>query len=458
MPIDSQHPMYRTMAPVYAKCYDAIAGEERIKAGGQTYLPKLDVKQKDPSYKAYLSRAFFYEASGRTAQALVGSCLRKPPKLDIPDGLKSVVSESHLKTVLNAMVAAGRVGILVDRPRDGGPPYFVVYGADDIINWFIDDNGVLQWVVLRESFMVPEEKDPFVQVVSIRYRLLRLNEGAYEQVVYTQDKKKNWVPGDVTTPLAKGGTIGTIPMVIGTVRGVDAAAMPMPPLLGLVNANLQHYVQQADMNWGLHYCAMPQYWFSGFNMGAKEKPVINIGASEGILLPPTGTAGILEISGASLTVLRSSLDSLEQAMAVLGGRMLEPQKATAEAYATVALRQAGDEAVLTDIASGVSEAVTEAAKIAAAWEGQDTGGMSVRLQADVLTPDMDPQKLTALVQALQSGAISSKVFFHQLAKGDMLPDDWTEEDEAGFLDRDSNNVTAPPKPGLPITGEQGTAR
>ena len=57
---------------------DCLDGEDAIKAGGQTYVPKPD-GMTTANYTHYLDRACYYGAPAMTLQALVGLALRKDP-------------------------------------------------------------------------------------------------------------------------------------------------------------------------------------------------------------------------------------------------------------------------------------------------------------------------------------------------------------------------------------------
>ncbi len=445
MPIDSPHPVYKTMLPLYEQCLACVQGEDAVKRDGQKFLPRLHIRQPDDEYQAYLRRAFFLEATGRTSQALVGSCFRKTPTVKVPRGIEELVTPGVMKADMRALVNTGRCAVLVDRPQNGGKSYFVIYGGDEIINWFVDSDDKLVSLVLREGYLAQDPKDEFVQTPKTRYRHLLMVDGQYTQRVYTQNDKQAWVPSEEVVPRMRGIALDSLPVVIGTSFGLSNTEVPRPPILPLAVANLQHYLYQADYNWGLHYTALPTPWVSGFDTG--QVPELSIGSSKAWILPPQGSAGFLEFGGQGVATLREALDSIEASMASLGGRLLEKQKASAEAAETVALRQAGEEAVIVDIAGSASAILTEAAKIAARWEAQPDSEIEVVLHADVLSGNMDPQKLTALVQALQTGSISRRIFFEQLAKGNMLPDDWTYEQEQAARDVEEAQVVTPPKKG-----------
>jgi hypothetical protein len=66
MPAQSTHPDYDANQAAWLRARDVIAGEDAVKAAGETYLPRLD-SQADDEYLAYKTRASFFNASVRTA-------------------------------------------------------------------------------------------------------------------------------------------------------------------------------------------------------------------------------------------------------------------------------------------------------------------------------------------------------------------------------------------------------
>ena len=60
---------------------DAVAGEDVVKARGETYLPRLTGQE---AYRGYVLRALFFGATGRTLQGLLGAVMRKDPVVTLP--------------------------------------------------------------------------------------------------------------------------------------------------------------------------------------------------------------------------------------------------------------------------------------------------------------------------------------------------------------------------------------
>src|SRR5882757_10122838 len=84
------HPEYGNNLDRWRKCRHAIEGEDAVKAGGETYLPRLS-QQHDTDYLAYVNRGCYYGASGRTVKGLVGAVNRKPAQVDFPKGSEDLL-------------------------------------------------------------------------------------------------------------------------------------------------------------------------------------------------------------------------------------------------------------------------------------------------------------------------------------------------------------------------------
>ena len=88
------------------------------------------------------------------------------------------------------------------------------------------------------------------------------------------------------------------------------------------------------------------------------------------------------------------------------------------------------------LALTVSEALTRALRMAAAWEGI-AGDVRVMLNTDYLPTGLDSQQLTALVKAWQGGALSIGDLFYALKRGEIIRGDKTIEEHEAELEREA---------------------
>ncbi len=183
MPVNSTHAEYDVALPGWIRARDLLAGEEAVKGAGVRYLPRLE-SQSEEEYLEYQSRACFFNATRRAADAFVGLVFRKAPFVRIPEGpsgrassgMAKVMAEfcndadmlgtslfGYAKNVVREVVSVGRAGTLVDWEGDFEErAYAVVYRAEDILNWRVErvsGRSVPTVVVLREKAELPGDDE-----------------------------------------------------------------------------------------------------------------------------------------------------------------------------------------------------------------------------------------------------------------------------------------------------------
>jgi hypothetical protein len=65
----------------------------------------------------------------------------------------------------------------------------------------------------------------------------------------------------------------------------------------------------------------------------------------------------------------------------------------------------------------------------AAWLGDSPDKVYVKMNTDFVDVSLSPQEITALLQALQAGAISQDTFLYNMLQGERLPPGRTIEEE-----------------------------
>src|SRR5688500_6832525 len=135
---------------------------------------------------------------------------------------------------------------------------------------------------------------------------------------------------------------------------------------------MDHYRLDAEYKHGLHFTALP----TAYLFGAAEKTDLKIGGSTVWQCEnPQAKAGYVEYFGHGLTSFERALERDERLMAVLGSRLLEPEKREAETVEAIALRQAGEESVLGAIARAVSQSLTDVLRWAVWWSSSPGGSV-----------------------------------------------------------------------------------
>jgi len=478
MPQDSQHPDYQSYIGLWTKCRTVAAGEEAVKAAGTAYLPALEGQQSASSinevttdYESYKQRAVLYGATGRTIEGLGGLVMRKSPEVGFPTALLDRLStagrqgetlEEVADMVITDQLEVGRIGLLVDATpaedsTDGLPaPYVARYAAESVINWreeVVEGALRLTMVMLCEYNPDPNNADPYANETVKQYRELDLsltsdpnNPDAemvrrYRQRLWQKVEKKDekgrvigedfvQIGPDLYPRLPGGKTLDFIPFTfinaIGTTTKVSK-----PPLLDLVNTVLSHYHNSADLEHGLHYTALPVAYAVGF----PDKSTYRIGSSVAWTSDdPNAKAGYLEFTGAGLGVVREVMADKERMMAILGARLLETQKRSAETAEAMTIRQGGETAALEKIVTAASDGLTKVLRWFELWlRGEAADDTGITLNNDLLPQGLTAQQVIALMQALQSGALSFDAYFHNMQRGEMYPDGWTKDDEMDAL-------------------------
>lgn len=472
MPIFSQSKAYNAAMPKWTRCRDVISGQDAVKAKKTEYLPRLEghSSHEDPAYMAYLMRAEFYNATGRTVQGMSGAVFRRPPQVDKVDAdveahLKDVTRNGHsleqfATTAFNEDLSVGRVGILVDMPpaTEGAKPadirpYWVVYRAEQIISTYcrvIAGKRVLARVVLKEEHEVPDPKDPYVMICDTRYRELVLApNGQYVQHVWTKvGQTGEFAIESSVTPLRLGRALDFIPFVFINTTG-NEPEIEEPALLDLVDVNLSHYRSSADYEHGAHFTALPTPWV----VGAPPQTTLKIGAGTAWVLDstPYSKADMLEYTGQGLGAIEKLVDRKEKRMAVLGARLLEQQATMPDTATATRLRQTGDESILKRLANAVGAGLTRALQFHVWWVGSaelsspDVLDAIVSLNTDFIETHLAGPELTALVGAFQSSAISFETLFHNLQKGELIPPGRTLEEEKDAIEgEEERRLDMPP--------------
>jgi hypothetical protein len=118
-------------------------------------------------------------------------------------------------------------------------------------------------------------------------------------------------------------------------------------------------------------------------------------------------------------------------MAILGARMLEPQKKGVETAESMSIHRKGEESMLAAAAQAISLGVLRALKWFVEWAGDDAGSVNFELNKDFYPRPMTPEMLSALVTSWQAGAFSDQTLFENLQTGDVISADVTLEQEQG---------------------------
>jgi len=455
MPVNATHAEYDAALPGWLRARDILAGELRVKAAGEKYLPRLE-GQSNPEYEAYRARALFFNATARTAEAYVGMVYRRAPAERRPvnagaltEAFRAFDRDADLfgtswydygKKVFTEVICVGRGGTFVDWSDGAGRACVCYYPAENICNWrveVVEGRRQLTLVVLSEIFLAPGS-DPFVLVARNRRRVLRLDgDGCLVVEIWQErDGQAEWELVATYRPVRRGVPLGAIPFVFHGPAS-DPVAVAKMPLADIMDVNLDHYRLDADYKHGVHFTALPTAWVSGFS----KDEVLRIGSSAAWATDQVGAAaGFLEFHGAGLTTFERAKDHDERSMAALGARVLDMAKNVGESATAMSLRFAGQDCILAGLAGVVSGGLSNVLRWVYWWNSSVEAVMEIpdddvlcELSSDYRGGALEGRNLLAVVNSWKIGAISNETLLDNLRRGLIVTDGRTDQEEQAGL-------------------------
>jgi len=446
---DDKHDQYTKFETVWKRCRDAVAGQRAIQEAGEAYLPKLD-GQESAGYDSYRARALFYNATGRTVDAMSGLVFRKPMAVEVPEQMKPWLEDITLsdetltdfaETSLYETLCAGRGGIMVDMPVSAETltiaqadalqirPYLSFWKTEAILNWElarVNNAYRLVNLWLSEHFKNDEGKQ------EQQIRQLTLVNGQYQQIVWRKGNAADWYVHTTITPTKAGQTFGEIPFYPVSSRKPTMSVIA-PPIESLVDVNISHYMNSADLENGAHVSGLPTPYITGID---DTNITLALGTGTAWLLPNAESkVGFAHVGADGFATLENLLDRKEKQMASLGARMLAPEKNSAEAAQTHEIKRSGESSVLSATCGVIERQIEKALRFAAEWQGI-AGDISVELNRDFFPPNFTGADLSAWVAARQSGEVSKETFFAVLKYSEWINDDRTFEEEQEAISND----------------------
>ena len=151
-------------------------------------------------------------------------------------------------------------------------------------------------------------------------------------------------------------------------------------------------------------------------------------------------APIHQVLNAQLETFERAMDRDERLMAILGARMLESEKRTAETQAAIELRMTGEHSVLGALAGAVSVGLTNVLRWVYWWNSTEarpedlTGGaVTFVLNVDYSVRGLTSADMNAVVQAWQNGALSQDTMLDIFRRGEVIAPGRTNEQEARLI-------------------------
>jgi hypothetical protein len=176
--IDREHPEYLALKHVWRRYRDLYIGGERLKLHAQEYLLP---RQREPGdvYTERLSRVFYENYIGSIVDWYSATLFRREPVITFSEtstffsafldevDLKGTGLSDFFRAQFVESLITGSSYVLVDFPRTAekagtraeedatgaSRAYLVGYSAEDVINWNLDEQGNLDWVVIRQKLI-----------------------------------------------------------------------------------------------------------------------------------------------------------------------------------------------------------------------------------------------------------------------------------------------------------------
>lgn len=416
---DYTHPAYRDNCAKWTKVRDACAGEDAIKAKSTCYLPSPDESRSDfysTRYSAYLRRAVYLNATGRTLQGLVGMAYGNWPKvetsykilLDDADG-SGVGLINQSQAVLSDVLQTGRAGLLADWTQgDGIPrvrtvaaaeaagvrPFVAAYSAESILTW--EKQGTtLTRVVLRECNEIHQGGEVAFMP---QLRELLLVEGRYRIKLWRKfSDNGDFILTDTIDP-----GLSYIPFAFVGATNNDADP-DTAPLLDLANLNLAHFRNSADYEESAFLMGQPQLVVIGATDEWKQATgPITFGSRTALCAPMGGGMELLQV--APNTLAREAMIDKERMMAMLGARLIAPGEAAKTATQSAAESRAAYSA-LSLACDNVSAAYTRVLQWLETWGRPAASSASFAIDTAFDEAMLDANAIRETVAAWQAGLV-----------------------------------------------------
>ena len=461
MPINSNHPDYDKQTKNWGLVRAIIDND------ATDLIRKVD-ENDDERNKQYRRGAILTNFTALTKEGLQGLVFRRAPKINLPQNLDYLRRdatgddrglEQFSKEILGEVLTTGRIGLLVDYPRNlGGVSIrdteqlrakILSYRAENIINWEVkrvNNEDVIQWVVLHEPTLVHPENDRFKWELEDRYRLLALDdEGFYYQQMFD----KNLEPEEVIYPQGNiGQYLDRIPFVFCGAAD-NNAAVDKSPLYDIALINLGHYRNSADFEEAVFVVGQPTIFVSG-SWGVEEfrealPNGIKFGSRAGYFLGENGNATLVQANPNQLA--QEAMRSKEKQAAFIGARLIAEAggRETAEA---ARLRYSSQNSALHTIVLNIDLAIIKCIEFCTWFMGGNTEEIEFVLNRQFYDESADPQVIAQSIMLYDRGLMSREEIRDDLKQKNVLDINKTiEELEEELLNQSpiitpENNINA----------------
>lgn len=456
---DAMGVVYRKQREELEIVRDVYEGTLVVRSRREKYLPRFPAESPE-AYDFRLGCAVLYPALERTVSSLTGMVFRKDVILeeDVPDEIRgdeeglgghwedidlqgthgSIFSQQLFEFGLND----GHCHFLVDYQV---PPSNLVSAADEIglrPFWTMIRKGdllrftsvrvkgatILTSIAFREKVIVSDGRYGQKEIIQIRELIKNGDQVIWKKWRAPDEESKEWTMREEGVM-----TINVIPLVTFYGSRKRKFMETRPALLNLALENVGHYQVRADRRNSLHITGLPIPVISGIRSDAR----ISVSSELGIRLDdPHASAAYLEPEGNSLLEMREELKDIEGRMAALSLAQLQRDTRAAETAEARRLDRSSQDSNLAAAARSLQDALEEGFGLHARWLGMDDGG-SVTVNQEFLNDPMDAATIKTYSDLVKERQLSLETMWKMLREGEVLPEDFSAEDELDRLEEES---------------------
>lgn len=326
--INREHHDFKRQKLMWRMYRDLYAGGQQFRHRAAEYLLR---RQKEPLdvYAERLQRVFYENYIGSIVDWYTATLFRREPVLQFQSGLEAskkffeqitddcdlrgTTLSSFFRACLTDALIGGRCHILIDFPRASRSPanraeedaaglsraYLIRYGAENLINWGLDERGDYDWVVLRHSIQAQSTVDS-PEVVDQTYWYY------FDKSYYRTYRRLERVNQSADIQLLDEGRHSMVRQ-----QRVPLVTMQLPEGLWLMNKaahlQLEHFNKSNALGWAI-------------TMGLFAMPVIYsdrewnqiVGESYYIQLGPQDKFGWTEPDGKVYQIAAANLQTLKE--------------------------------------------------------------------------------------------------------------------------------------------------
>jgi len=424
---------------------DFYRGERWVKTAGQTYLPQLE-DQNAVEYRNYKARTVYLNAVKRTVAGLVGVAFRRPVEYsigeqnaDLMDDLQNFTNdglsfEVFCREVFRETILMGRCGVLVDAPASGGLPYATTYHAENITNWFVESRDGRKRVTEIQVYEADSNnyiRQTFGTVTSDQYRVLKIQDGIYNQsVIMPDDQGEYGESSDFFVPQVGNRPLASIPFVFFGPNTL-LSDCDTSPVLDIARLNEKHYLASADLSHALHYSALPTPFVTGYS---GEAGSLSLGPNRVWLLDTDQKAGMLEFKGEGLSFLESSVQRLKEEMSLMGAGLMAEARRGSENSEVMQSRARGEQATLLSVLDTVERGLERVLEMYLMFRQRDPSEVNVRLNRDLSETRLSYRDVLMTLRLYMNGILPLDAILDKFYEGDILPSNMTAAEAKALLE------------------------